>query len=335
MRIAVPTFALAALLLGSGFASASDPKGQADSTDMPMVPVGMVGSPSHPHLPIVVPARPIVARYRAALIQPRRILLSGAGDLYIADWGAGRVLRISADEEVEVLAENLHEPAGLALDMDQRLYIAIHAGGVMNSGSVVRLDTDGSITHFAKGLTGPTSLAFGSSGQLFVANMEGNNVSAISPNGDVMQVSTVSHPGAVFVSSMDELLAVSSTEGILYRLEAGQQPEPIVTGLKVPSDIAENANGQLIIAGSSGTELTFVDTMEQVARPFALVPKGTVSLEFDEGGNLIIANWDLRVVTKITTKLSVACPHCGKPIPLLLKPKPAASSQQNSSGPLL
>lgn len=334
MRIAVPTVALATVFLSAGFASASDPKGQNNSANMPMVPVGLVGTPTHQHRPVVVPARPIVARYRVSLMQPRRILLAPNGDLYIADWGAGRVLRITSNEEVQVVAENLHEPAGLALDMEQRLYIAVHAGGVMDSGSVVRLDSDGSINFYAKGLTGPTSLAFGSSGQLFVANMEGNNVSAISPEGDVTHVSTVSHPGAVFVSSMDELLAVSSTEGVLYRLEAGQDPEPIVSGLKVPSDIAENSNGQLIVAGSSGTELTFVDTMEQVARPFALVPKGTVSLEFDEAGNLIIANWDLRVVTKITTKLSVPCPHCGKPIPLLLKPKPR-NTQESSSGPLL
>ncbi len=334
MRTASYSVTLTTLLLVTHLASGSDPETRMPQAQTP-APTGVVTGMTHEHTPIVVPARPIVARYRAPLLQPRRVLIAPNGDLYIADWGAGRVLRITPNEDVHIIAENLDQPAGLALDMEQRLYIAIHAGGVMESGSVVRANGDGGVSPFAKGLTGPTSLAFDSSGQLFVANMEGNNVSAISPNGDVVQVSEISHPGAVFVSNMDELLAVSSTEGILYRLEFGQPPQPVVTGLKVPSDIAENAKGQLIVASSSGTELTFVDTMEEVGRPFALVPKGTVSLAFDASGNLIIANWDLRVVTKITTNLSVPCPHCAKPIPLLLKPKPRTTTESAGNGPLL
>ncbi|MDA1015240.1 MAG: hypothetical protein O3A00_12405, partial [Planctomycetota bacterium] len=116
---------------------------------------------------------------------------------------------------------------------------------------------------------------------------------------------------------------------------ANESPRVVVDGLKAPSDIARTPEGQVIIANSAGTQLTYVDLMEDVARPYAVVPKGTVSVAFDQSGNLLIANWELRVVTKITTHLTVPCPHCNKPIPLQLQPLRRPSSQGRSTGPLL
>ena len=290
----------------------------------------------HEHRPIIVPSRPIVARYKVALLQPRRILLAPNGDLYIADWGAGTVIRISPDERVSLVVENLEQPAGLALDNEQRLYVAVHNGGMMDAGVVIRIAPDGRQSVYAENLTGPTSLAFDQTGRLYVANLEGGNVCAVPlGGGEPMIVAEISHPGAVFVTPMNEVLVASFTQGVLYRLVPNESPQVVVDGLKAPSDITRTPQGHVIVTNSSGTQLTYVDLMENVSRPFALVPKGTVSTAFDQSGNLIIANWELRVVTKITTHLTVPCPHCNKPIPLKLEPLRRPNSEGRSTGPLL
>ncbi|MBT4867947.1 MAG: hypothetical protein HON53_22830, partial [Planctomycetaceae bacterium] len=40
----------------------------------------------HRHDPIDVDARPIVSRLAVSLVQPRRMLRDGQGNLYVADW---------------------------------------------------------------------------------------------------------------------------------------------------------------------------------------------------------------------------------------------------------
>ena len=60
---------------------------------------------------------------------------------------------------------------------------------------------------------------------------------------------------------------------------------------------------------------------------------------FDLAGNLVFVNWDYQTLMKVTTNLSIPCPHCEKAIPLRLrprqKPKPNEGTGTKAMGPII
>lgn len=292
----------------------------------------------HPHEPIDLDARPIVSRYNATLLRPRRILLDPAGQLYVADWEAGAVLRIGTNGKTTLVADGLDEPAGLARDLSGNLYVAAHAGGMAGAGRVIRITPAGEQTVYAAGLTGPTALAFDPMGQLYVANFHENSIVRVDPNGNALTVAQgIPTPAALVFDGTGALYAVSSTDGTLLRINSMGEPTVVCRGLSTPSDLAIDPEGHLIVANYGGTELLYVSAKGE-ARTFAVVPKGTIGLEFDPAGNLLLVNWDLQCVMKVTTQLAVPCPHCGRDIPVRLRakePPPDRRQPPSPNGPVI
>lgn len=275
----------------------------------------------HRHMPVDLDARPIVARSKIALVRPRRILVEPDGQLLIADWGAGTVVRVSADEKATILATNLNEPAGLARDASGNIYVSTHGGGMIHSGAIHKISAMGGQSVFVNGLTGPTALAFDPSGNLCVASFDDDSVLRISPMGQVTIVADdIPAPSALTFDAAGSMFVGSSTDGCIYRITSMGAVTLFARGLQVPSDLAVDPEGHLIASNFSGTELSYVDGKGQLA-PFAVVPKGTIAHAFDAAGNLVLLNWDYQFLMKVTMQLSVPCPHCGKSIPLRLRPK--------------
>ena len=275
----------------------------------------------HRHDPIDVDARPIVSRLPVLLVQPRRIVTTPEGVLFVADWGAGAVLRIARDGRVTVVAEGLDEPAGLALDSAGNLYVSTNAGGMTNAGAIVRISPMGEQSVVASGLTGPTALAVDAMDHLYVASFSDETISVVGMDGTVMVVAeNVPSPAGMAFDETGTLFVVSSTEGTVSAVSPVGELTVVARGLLVPSDATFDSHGHLIVAGYAAGELTYVDRKGGL-RTYALVPKGTVAAAFDRDGNVLLANWDESLLLKVTTELSVPCPHCEKRIRLRFRPR--------------
>lgn len=93
-------------------------------------------------------------RVRATgLDQPSGVAAAGDGAVVVAETGAGRVLRIGADDAVTVLGEGLAHPVDVAVDDDRRVYVSDD-----RLGAVLRLD-GGEATVLVDGLGGPEGIA--------------------------------------------------------------------------------------------------------------------------------------------------------------------------------
>ena len=68
---------------------------------------------------------------------------------------------------------------------------------------------------------------------------------------------------------------------------------------------------------------------------FAIVPEGTIAIDFDADGNLLFVNWDGQYLMKVITQLTVPCPHCGKAIPVRLREVPPPGGAQPAESPML
>ncbi len=288
----------------------------------------------HHHPPVDLDARPIVARSRAAFVRPRRILVEPDGQVIVADWGAGTVVRISADDKTTILLSGLSEPAGLARDGMGNLYVSTHGNGVIHGGTILKLTPMGTQSVFANGLTGPTALAFDPSGNLCVASFDDDSVLRISTSGQMTVLATdIAAPSGLAFDTAGHLFVASSTDGTLYRISPMGEVVLHARGLQVPSDLAFDTEDHLIVANFAGTELVYVNNKGESA-PFAVVPKGTIAHAFDSNGNLALLNWDYQMLMRVTMQLTVPCPHCGKPILLRLRPKqrapePAKAEKKN------
>jgi len=150
----------------------------------------------------------IVRRYVEATVTrraevPGHMVLDGAsGWLYVADTGAGRVMRLDTKSgtatgdatqppnldglaeytvvggtKYEIVAEGLGEPSGIELH-DGRLFVSDHA-----SGDLVAFDLDGhELGRVATGASGLMGIAFGPDGKLWYVDAAANRVVRVDPH---------------------------------------------------------------------------------------------------------------------------------------------------------
>jgi DNA-directed RNA polymerase subunit RPC12/RpoP len=330
-RMVAGLFAVLVLSLPAGTAKAGD-----------KTPVGKIfRSRRHKHEPVEIEARPILTRFNVPLIRPRRLLSQKDGTLYIADWGGGSVVKIDSKGKVAVLAQDLDEPAGLALDSMGNLYVSTFGQGMKGDGTIYRFPHDGMKegmkSVFAVGFSGPTDLAFDAQDNLYVANFLDNSISQVTTSGSVSTfVANIAAPSSLLFDTAGDLLVLSSTEGAVYRIRMSSQMRdvsPVARGLSGPSDLVLHPEGHIIVVDFGRGRLVHV-TRKGAVKLFAIVPKGTIAAEFDSLGNLIVANWDKSGLLKITTNLSIKCPHCGRRIPVKLRTRPRKPVPSADSKPM-
>src|SRR5439155_11369639 len=157
----------------------------------------------------------------AAIHQPEGIALDASGNLYIADFVNNRVRRVDGAGIITTFAGNgqagssgdggpavnssLNAPVGVAVDAQGNVYIAERYGN-----RVRRVSANGTITTFAgdgqaassgdggqalsASLYQPAGMTFDAQGNFYVAELFGNRVRLVSPQGII---TTVAGTGAV------------------------------------------------------------------------------------------------------------------------------------------
>ena len=312
------------LCLCSVFSEAAFAQQHRNRDDLARPTVGelFAWAPPHSHARVDVPSAPIVSRYRIPLNRPRRIAVAADGTLFVADQGAGTIVRVDPEGQPELLADGLAEPAGLVLDPTGSLYVVTHAGGMTRQGQLLRIEADGGQTVVASGLTGATDVAQDGNGDLYVAAFDENRVLRVTADGAVSTlIDEAPAPTAVAIDPGGSLFVACSGNGTILRLGPGEAVPVIHTrGLVVPSDLVFDSRGHLIVTSYGETGLLWIDA-RGTATPFATVPKGTIGIAFDPEGNLLFVNWDEHYLTRVVTHLTVPCPHCNQPIPLRLIPR--------------
>lgn len=288
----------------------------------------------HTHDPVVIDSRPIISKYDVSLVRPRRVLLTKRG-LFVADFDAGTVVRIAPNGRSKVVVEGLNEPAGLAADSTGQVYVSTFAQGMPKEGTIVQIGRNDVTAVYATGLNGPTVLAFDSRDRLHVASLTDNVVSRVNGMSESITLATnIPAPSGMVFNANGDLFVLSASEGSVYRVSAGMTDgmtdlARIASGLAAPSDLVAHPSGQMIAVDYGRRRLVSISPKGRI-KLFALVPRGTVAATFDSLGNLIIANADDHSLVKVTSNLRIKCPHCGRRIPVRLRPRSTRQSRPKS-----
>jgi sugar lactone lactonase YvrE len=199
---------------------------------------------------------------------PYALAFSSAGDLYLADAGNNSVYKYTPGGTRTTFASGLLQPSGLAFDTAGNLFVQEDGTGPVNSGRISMITPGGVRTTFATGLNpaGP-SIAFDSAGNLFMSDIQASSIYKFAPNGTMSTFATL---------------------------------DPAVFAFGLQFDSAGNLFASAVYQ-PDGSAFIYKYTPGGARSTFATGMVGDlVSMAFDNGGNLYVANYDQGYIRKFT-----------------------------------
>jgi hypothetical protein len=279
---------------------------------------GLGGLERHEHDPIVVHSRPVIERLPVQVVRPVDIAHSKDGNLLVADPGASVVFRVGTDGDVELLVESIADVSRVQCDRDNNAYIL---SGTTQSSTITQVTPEGKRAVVARTPGTAVTFARTAAGQIYAASRNGR-IWRITADGQVTLLTQLAwHVEDLVLSSSEQLHVLTSDQKVLQLSGDGR-----IVGVRFATPNATRLfglpAGQLAVLelkpGSRPAIVEVRDTEAESARPFAHVPAGTSAVAFDSLGNLCLANPELRAITKVTSRFSVPCPHCGRPVDMIL-----------------
>jgi DNA-binding beta-propeller fold protein YncE len=217
-----------------------------------------------------------------ALEEPRGIAVDSEGDVYIADRGAGLVLKYDANGELLASWDGtmeggarFEEPFDVAVGLEDQVYVLDSAARHVRA-----FDSDGMpLSDFASldGMYNPRGIGVGPSGDIYVADTGGGRVLRFSGSGELLgqyggggpMAGLISQPTDVAVDSRGFLYIADPNLGRVVQLDdRGLQRQ----GWAIPP--ANTLDGPHLTVGNLG-EVYLTD------------PEGGRLLVFDGSGNLV------------------------------------------------
>ena len=251
----------------------------------------------------------VTTTYNTGLTNPASIVADAAGDVFIADSGAGKVYEIAAGmSTLTPIGSGFMAPNALAFDANGDLFVA--DDGLME---VVEIPNTGTTGAFAAG----TQTTLVSSTELFGGQALGSTAGlAIGPKGTLY----ISDPQNNRVVYYD---LINSQSGVTLATKAN--------GLSAPAGLAVEAGGKLYVADSGTNKI-----VELAAGVISTISSSSISqaigVAVDGSGSLLIADGASGNIVRIPTKSGVLSTADAVTVETLASP--ASSLWANAAGTL-
>jgi len=214
----------------------------------------------------------------SSLTTPKGVAVDLSGNVYIADTGAARIVKVAPDgttTPLSISGATLNRPMGLAVDSAGNLYIA--DAGVAPAGStsqVVKVASDGTATAVSTGaytLSGAQGIALNAAGDIYVADTNNNRIIKIASGGSASLLATssgtsltgLSYPMGLATDLFGNLYITDSENGRIVKVTTTLVGSTISTSgvLASPTAVCVGMNGTIYVAnGSSSVRIAVVST---------------------------------------------------------------------------
>lgn len=229
-----------------------------------------------------------LSRYLDTFQSLRGIAIDALDNLYISDFAANKIYKVTPSAEVSVLAEDVNTPWGLSYDnINSRLLVASN-----NGDAVIAINVDGSKTTLVdQTINQPSHVVYDASGNSYAVDAGGNIVvfdtlkqlkATISTGLSVIRDMT-------FDPSQQRLLVLAN--GVLYAISLPDgEKEELATGLGSATTIKPDPNGGgylLIESNGNISRIALDGTKESYIQPAFDAP---IKMLKDAQGNKYILN---------------------------------------------
>lgn len=219
-----------------------------------------------------------------------------AQDLFVANYNAGTVLRVTPGGVVSTVASGFNSPTGLVFNAGGDLFVANQGNG-----NVHKVTPGGVVSLVATGFSGPSGLAIDASGNLFVPGLFSGTIHKVTPGGvSSLFASGLGNIAGLAFGPGGDLFVGGWTSGIVYRVT----PAGVVsTFASMPGLLlhtpAFDAGGNLYVAAYNSGEI-FRVTPAGVVSSFATGFQQPIGLTVGPGGVLFVANRGTGEVLQVT-----------------------------------
>lgn len=209
------------------------------------------------------------------------------GRLWVAEWGADRIVRLDGRGKRAEIIEGIAQPAGLAFDADGTLWAAGYGDGRIyawtpesgfrlvahglsaptglfwsaetgqlaanrNAGEVVRIKPDGSREVVSSGHRLPVGITRLADGSLAVS-CYGGSVDIVAPGGERRSLegrsAGLSRPGVgILAAGPDSVFVADNGGGAVARLNMQGRATVLASGLASPVGLARAPDGRVLVA---------------------------------------------------------------------------------------
>jgi len=219
------------------------------------------------------------------------VTVGSNGALYVADSGAGQLLKMSTGGgSVQVLATGLKNPGQIGVDGAGNVYVA-DAG---NNRVVKVTAATGTAGTVGGGLQQPQGIAVDPAGNVYVADTGNNRVVQITPLGGqlVMPTSGLAGPTKLAYDTAGTLYVADAGNArvVAQPLTSEQSVVNLGTSVVTPQGLAVDAAGDLYVAdAASGQVLEFAPGVTN-AEALVTALTGPKGLAVDGNGTLYVAD---------------------------------------------
>ena len=247
---------------------------------------------------IIVP--PVITRFATGFNNPSALAVDGTGTLFVANFYAGTVSKVSSDGSATTFASGFNGPDGLAFDSLGNLYVANN-----RSGRISKVSGDGSAATFASGFNGPYGLAFDSLGNLYVANNDDNTVSKVAGDGSVHIFATgFNGPTALAFNAAGDLFVGNEWNNSVSKVTSDGNAAFFSDGFNGAEGLAFDEAGSLYVANNWNSTLSKV-TRGFVFSTFTSAIDSPAALAFDSAGNLYVGGQNDGTITRLAIPASI------------------------------
>ena len=228
------------------------------------------------------------------LRDPRGLALDGRGNLYIAEFGANRIVKATPAGETSIYAK-LTEPGSLALDGLGNLFATWNEGG---SQQLSEIAAGGAMHHLlAEG--SPVGLTIDGSGDVFEADAANDLVVRIVGSSPPYSIGASFTPGAIVIDRAGNIYVVDRDEWLIWKVTPAGAWRTIGEGFNRPEGIAVDQAGNLYVADFGNNRVVKVSPSGiQTTVGTGLVLPTAVTL--DAAGNVYISDFGNGRVVKVT-----------------------------------
>lgn len=278
------------------------------------------------------------------LTRPWGLDRDAAGNLYVANFGTGAVLKVSPAGVVSPFATGFVNPADVALGPNGTFYVLERSGALVRqaadgsrikflatslsiqSGWGVQALADGRVLIAAEqatiavapngtvqrligaGLADPQGLVIDRQGTVFIADRGANSIVRFSDGQLSPWVTGISQPYGLTLDAADNLYVASFGSNSLLKVTPGGVVSTVATGLAGPRDVALAPSGDLVVAQNNSDSIVTVSPTGAMSTRVPASLNAPQAAAFDSAGVLYVGNTGANNVVKL--------PATGPPVPV-------------------